>query len=402
LFAEGNLNRIDVLEAENERLQRQIHKLERKQPSKPNEIVMNGHFYWTSPLRPGWTSVFFRHSDVIPDFGVLNDYLGSFRQEEVEFVTVIGGMAYLEFISRNRFRRITYFDGNVNEITKLSLVHKSIVNNHFEQYNYFTDVAEGIARDPGEFYLPKPLLDQGFTMAAQESAGKVSGDPRFLFPPGPLPETWHGPTAPSPMWTLLPPDNDCAGGGCWNPSVQEYNTARDAVLDDMNEQVFFSMPYLNDTSGAVVVYLDGILPGSAETGVPWQEGWEPYPDWASPAALRARFPKARMILPIYTYQEGKNDVNNPNKHWDDAHMWWEFFVLQHSVGTTLHVWSAEYAQFLGSVYDNAFTKSTTMVQFMQGEWAINRLNRLVRLGEWAIYRLNRLVRLGEWVPKCNN
>jgi hypothetical protein len=275
-------------------------------------------------------------------------------------------MAYLEFMSRTRFHRITYFDGNVNEITKLSLVHKSIVNSQFDEYKYFSDVEEGISREPGEFYLPKPLLDQGFTMTAQESAGKESGDPKFLFPPGPLPEAWHGPTPPEPMWSLLPPGRDCVGGGCWNPSAEEYNTARQAVLEDMNQKVYFSMPYLSDTTSAVVVYLDGIVPGSAETGVPWQEGWEPYPEWASPAALRARFPKAKMILPIYTYQEGKNDPANPNKHWDDAHMWWEFYVLQYSVGTTLHIWSVEYTQFLGSVYDNVFTKSTTMHQFMQG------------------------------------
>jgi hypothetical protein len=34
--------------------------------------------------------------------------------------------------------------------------------------------------------------------------------------------------------------------------------------------------------------------------------------------------------------------------------------------------------------------------FNTGEWAINRLNRLVRPGEWAINRLNRFVRPGEW------
>jgi hypothetical protein len=33
-----------------------------------------------------------------------------------------------------------------------------------------------------------------------------------------------------------------------------------------------------------------------------------------------------------------------------------------------------------------------------GEWAINRLNRLVGPGEWAINRLNRLVGPGEWAP----
>jgi hypothetical protein len=180
----------------------------------PNRITLGGNFQWAADLHPVWTSVFMRSSDFVPDMPLVLTSMRAFRKHEVEFVTVIGGMSYLNFLNHARFKRVTFFDQNINEVSKLLVLHKELATRPFSEYNYFHDVDQTIRSNPGEFYLPKPLADLGFTLTSNDE---------FVFPP----KDWNVPG--KSMWTLLPPGSDCATGGCWNPDETLYRRVQEVV-----------------------------------------------------------------------------------------------------------------------------------------------------------------------------
>jgi hypothetical protein len=77
----------------------------------PNVIEMDHHFFWAEDLKPVWTTVFMRTSDVIPDMDWVHFYLSALRPGEMELVSLVGAMTFpLDLLSRHLFKKVTFFD----------------------------------------------------------------------------------------------------------------------------------------------------------------------------------------------------------------------------------------------------------------------------------------------------
>ena len=84
---------------------------------------------------PRWTSAFLGTNDIFGrDVDDVVKRLSTFRTEELEFVSVVGGLKYLQILGRVNFSRITFYDSNVNELTKLRLVHKRIMSLTYDEW----------------------------------------------------------------------------------------------------------------------------------------------------------------------------------------------------------------------------------------------------------------------------
>jgi hypothetical protein len=338
----------------------------------PNVIEMDHNFFWAEDLKPVWTSVFMRTSDVILDFDWVDFYLQAVRPGEMDLVSLVGAMVFpLELISRHHFKQITFFDMNVNEFSKLRLIQNSLRRTPFSRYDYFRDVDSQIREAPEQFYLPRAMADD-FTFSTTEG---------FVFPP----PGWHAtdkhgvPVPPVKMWSLLPPDSKCgdvhsgtvASVGCagaWRPESEAVYQQAQRGMASCGQTAYLGLPSLRDTAKIVVVFLDGIFCKSEE-----------HPTAQVMKMLQELYPDAKMILPIRSHCEGHpadamDDTITLNNYIHDPHFWWMGILSLYMPvspgtpggggGASLHVWPPEYAQFVGGEYDTGFTYSNTVDEFL--------------------------------------
>ena len=101
----------------------------------PTQIMMDANWKWEATTAPRWTSAFLGTNDIFGrDVDDVAKRLSTFRTEELEFVSVVGGLKYLQILGRVNFSRITFYDSNVNELTKLRLVHKRIMSLTYDEW----------------------------------------------------------------------------------------------------------------------------------------------------------------------------------------------------------------------------------------------------------------------------
>jgi len=88
--------------------------------TQPSKIVMDANWKWEASGAPRWVAPFMGTNDKIGlPLQDVKDKLSTFTMEEVEFVTVVGGMKYLWVLALRDFAAVTFFDMNINELTKL-------------------------------------------------------------------------------------------------------------------------------------------------------------------------------------------------------------------------------------------------------------------------------------------
>lgn len=165
--------------------------------------------------------MFVGSNDEIPRFNDLMAQLDQYRTEEIELVSVVGGLKFLELVSELDFHRITLFDKNINELTKVVRVLEELRERSYEDYDHFRDTAD---------YIAELVFDE-------DSVLEYDG-------------------ISTSMETLLPPNEYPQYR--WDPTKAEYKSARSSVLSDLNPDLYFGTPEIDAEGRTVLVYLSNL------------------------------------------------------------------------------------------------------------------------------------------------
>ena len=92
----------------------------------PTKVRLGSSFKWGEGNAPRWTGVFMASNDRVPILEAALDAVRAFPRERRALVTVIGGMKYLDILGQLEFSEVHFFDMNINELTKLRIVHADI------------------------------------------------------------------------------------------------------------------------------------------------------------------------------------------------------------------------------------------------------------------------------------
>ncbi len=307
----------------------------------PTKIMMDAHFKSESSTSPRWTSAFLGTNDVFGrDIDDIVKRLNSFDKEELEFVSVIGGLKYLQILGRVNFSRITFFDSNINELSKLRLVHKRIAALSYDEWISslgLIDINTRVVQSHNSFYLPHNLYEDGVEMeAAADFRWPQSSRHLYQDPKGPDART-------SPMWTLNNPI--LFPEYTWNPTREEYNNVRYQVVTNgiVNEKFFLKLPVaIASPSRLAVVWCDGVQFPRGRIRL------------VSPVSMAIGFYAKFSSKPFWLEDQDDADLNDL---WKDAHFWWETRVRLHLRGNIKayrHLWPPEYHTFRGTAYDYPF------------------------------------------------
>ena len=303
----------------------------------PMKVMMDANWKWEASVAPRWTSSFLGTNDVFGrDIDDIVNRLRTFDTKELEFVSVIGGLKYLQILGRVNFSKITFYDSNINELSKLRLVHKGIASHTYDEWitaRGLIGVNSYVVKNHDSFYLPHDLYEDGVSMIATRDF-RWPQSSRHLY------QDPHGPDArTSPMWTLNNPI--LFPEYTWQPTRQEYDNVRHQILTDgiINEKFYLKLPVaIASPNRLCVVWCDGV-------SFPWGRV-----RLVSPVAMAIGFYAKFSETPDWSY----NDDLDLNSQWEDAHFWWETRVRLHLRGhwnSMKHMWPPEYSSFVGTAYD---------------------------------------------------
>ena len=312
----------------------------------PTQVVMDANWKWEASTAPRWTSAFLGTNDIFgKEIDDIVKRLKTFDTEELELVGVVGGLKYLQILGRMNFSRVTFYDSNINELSKLRLVHKRIVSLSYDEWTVsggLLAVNTYVVRNHDKFYLPNDLYKYGVKMVAS---------PDFRWPQSTrhLYQDPKGPDArSSPMWTLNNPI--LFPEYTWNPSREEYNNVRFQLTQPgvVNDRFYLKLPVgIASPHRLAVVWCDGVQ-------FPWGRV-----RLVSPVAMAIGFYANFSSQPIWLEDEGKK----LNDAWNDAHFWWETRVRLHLRGEFdryLHLWPPEHKSFQVTAYDYPFRKAVLL------------------------------------------
>ena len=139
---------------------------------------------------------------------VMTQKLSSFAAEEVELVSVVGGMKYLWILALRDFSAVTFFDMNINELTKLRICNEHILSHSYDEWKdgeEMLSVYNKLVADTRRSFLPASLYEDGVTyLQTKDFVWPRKG--RHLYE-DPV-EGREG-----PMWALFQPKKLV----CWGP-----------------------------------------------------------------------------------------------------------------------------------------------------------------------------------------
>ncbi|MBN1688240.1 MAG: hypothetical protein JW893_03995 [Candidatus Omnitrophica bacterium] len=286
------------------------------------QIVMEGNFKWDFGP-PIWSSVFLGSNDQIFCYEEIIRQLRGFCREEMELVSVIGGMRFLSFLEDLEFSRITLFDQNINELTKIIRVEEYLSRTPFEKFDHFHELNQSIYENPSAFYFPEDLCRRGVQF-------KVSDD-SFRF---------HYEKKRVPLYTVLSPSQ--YPHYRWDPHPEAYEKARRNLSEVTNRELYTQIPSINAQGRVVVAYLSHCK--------------------INCEMLVARIQNAAFIIPIYSIhakEAGSNEeALNP-------HRYWQHRVDQFKQGRTLQIWAPEDKKLVGSRFDQPFELGVEAKVFMK-------------------------------------
>ena len=362
---------------------------------RPTQVRLGSSFKWGEGNAPRWTGVFMASNDAVPILDVALESLASLPRERRALVTVVGGMKYLDIMGRVEFSEVHFFDMNINELTKLRLVHGDIVAKDYDAWvaaGAMTPATDAILRDADEFFLPRALHGAGVTLAPDASHEWPTHDADFR---GLFDERDGGVSRrAASLYTMFAPHKWPEYQ--WRPTREQYERVRRQLT---NPTVVADIFHMRLPAGLVAphkfvaVYLDGV-------------------DYKYCQLHEVRaVSRSGLALGIYSTSLFKEGVRaaaaakgvqlvSDSTDWENAHFFWDAAVRMHALGRpecpdriasapapaplvrgsataesaagaaqapwrqVLHIWAPEDAAFAGSVYDWAFTWGISADQLM--------------------------------------
>jgi hypothetical protein len=274
-----------------------------------------------------WCSPFLGSNDHI-DF--LDEIIAHLRSlgEEMELVSVIGGMKFFQLMELLDFSRVTVFDKNFNEMTKFILANEYFQRTEYEEYDGFCGLKDFIHSHPADFYLPfQATLETG---------------PKFFVKSGEQ-------TVPS-FSVLNPVDFPHFQ---WRPSQDAYQKVRGMLRTNLNPNLYFDVPELDCAGRVVVVFL-------SHCEIPIQ-------------VLEKKFTNCKVVVPIQArpmLHDGSGEFFHEepvNQEVAEAHPYWLCMVNKYKRGTSVHVWPPELGFMQGRFHDRHFTKGLGTFKFLKNE-----------------------------------
>jgi hypothetical protein len=289
-------------------------------------VVMNKNFKWNFNV-PMWAGVFGGTNDPIQLLDALAEQLKSLRRSEVEFLTVVGGMKHLHFLERIDFGRVSFFDGNINEVTKMSYVLDYLNSTSYSDFKGFGPVVDRIREDPEEFFLPHPLRQAGVQFNIQndfhfEHLGKSTD-----------------------MFVFLPPD--VYPSMDWKPiSEAGYKRALDNLFNYRNKDFVLHFPYNHDAQGRVIVlFLSHIEAITVDI-------------------IKAGIKNSPLVLPVFADNLKTKTVQELNQFLVNPHPYWQLMIDLYKKGKSLQVWAPEDKSLIGGQYDKGYTRGVLVTKYI--------------------------------------
>lgn len=208
-----------------------------------------------------------RKNDAGDNMDMNNEKNKNKNAHELELVSVIGGMGFLQLATCTEFARLTLFDGNINELTKALRLREMVseAENPEEAANFARHMdridkeirrkgSDGELDAVSSFYLPLGLLQRGARLAPFTPAdqGGRSEEGRETEP-----TTSRYPSSPPQgdgvngfafrydgrevsMETLLPPSLYPELTNLW--SARNFSRAASLLRDRLNRRLFVGLP----------------------------------------------------------------------------------------------------------------------------------------------------------------
>jgi hypothetical protein len=322
-------------------------------------LVIGKAFKWDRNP-PTWTSMFLASNDHLPHYSAICAHLEALietiannnNNTEIELISIVGGLGFLPILECATFSRVTLFDGNVNEFTKVFEFIRHLKNypTNYEAVDFAATFEEELKNEPEKWYLPAPLLK---TDDANPRKLKIEQSKEFAF-------EYEGQAAP--LTSMLSPSHykELA----WHPSSPAaYQRVRTALIQNLNERLYLKPPDDVDAKGRVCVFFVS-MPGT-----------EPLLK-----TIIEQTKNCAMVVPIRAcnYYTGYCEPGfyEANAAQNRAHPAWELRALEalgknYAKANSLHVWAPEDSELLGSVYDQKFAVSSTAADIVQNG-ALNR------------------------------
>lgn len=334
---------------------------------RPTQVRLGSSFKWGEGNAPRWTGVFMASNDEMPILDIALDGARSFPRERRALVTVIGGMKYLEIMARVEFSEVHFFDMNINELTKMRLVHGDIVAKDYDAWvasGGMMSVTDAILRNADEFFLPRALHGAGVTLKPDASHEWPTHDADFV-------GLYSGSTArrAGSLYAMFAPHKWPEYQ--WKPTREQYERVRRQLSDPSCVADVFHMSLPTGLVAPhmfVTVYLNG---------VDYKYCQLHQVRAVSRAGLALGIYSTRLFRPGVRERAAEQGIKlvEDSTDWEDSHFFWDAAVRMHTLGRpecldqgapgllpaggdwrrVLHIWAPEDSAFVGGVYDWAFT-----------------------------------------------
>ena len=284
---------------------------------------------------PYFAGIFAATNDAISNFDEVATLLSSLSSAgfTIELVTIVGGLYGLKLLNTARFERVTFFDGNINEIWKtqefLNYVGRR-GNGPLNTCDFGKDLAKRVKANPEQFFMP---------MGSKGTKFSVDTD-RFLF-------YYRGDNIKENMFTFLDPTVHRSCFTAFNITEQIIDN-----LQRTNNVAYVPyVPTFEAVADLVVIFM---------SHVPALEGKFPREAYKRllEGPLKQKFNNSIGSFPLYS------DIENDgvNKWLKDPHMWWQCAVTELLKGfsSTMQVWGRvdKHWHAKGSWADYGFTHSS--------------------------------------------
>lgn len=255
---------------------------------------------------PVWGAVFVTSNDIIEGNSELGNCLSHYTLTKKRLVTVVGGMKFLEILERYEFDKITFFDLNLNEVSKLTLAIDYILKTNFSSYDSMKCVNNVITSNPQHFYLSSWMEDVVHMVPTESYIWKYRGRKAALD-------------------TILPPD--LFPEFVWNPlSESSYRRVQKQLAHAIDPNFYLGFANVTVPENSVVVYYATHVDADVTTLV---QGTN------------------TRIIPLFSSIDKKFEGRNVDII-GNAHSWWQHKVSSYLKGASLHVWSINDKNLLGS------------------------------------------------------
>jgi len=349
------------------------------------DLRIGSEFKWDQ-YPPTWTSVFLGSNDEIPRYKSFTNQLKAYSDDEIELISIIGGMRFLDLLSETNFHRVTLFDKNINEFTKFILILREFEDLNYESYDQFRNIDEQIRSEPEKFYLPARLNNF------------VRFKPKFDF-------HFNYNNKTSSLHTLLPPTE--YPEYTWNPSKDQYNRVKKTLTNNLNNEIFLGLPEIDAEGRLVFVYLSGVhdLDWNFTESIRNASGVIPIGSHPFHTTFEGHFnritqsnnsgnKRSGLVLehiqknipilikglnhlakgdlrPIFSHLSDQSKNSKLNNQIINPHIYWEDMVLRYAISPNLHIWPPENRHLANGDLDKEFDFGIGIREFLNETYSFD-------------------------------